>query len=226
MRRLAGRHWLRRGAWAAGLGVVAVAAAVAGSGAWVSSSAAGRTYDVASVPAKDVALVLGAGLRADGTPTPYLAARLDLARDLYARGAVKVVLVSGDNRSEAYDEPTAMRTYLIDAGVPADRVVADFAGLDTHDSCYRAQRVFGVRSAIVASQSYHVLRALAVCRALGLDAVGVGDESGRASAATWAAGEQRETLAAVKAAWDVTTHRTPLLGAPEPGILDALRDQH
>lgn len=213
-----GRVWGRRGACAAALSTCGVGALVAGAGLWVRACAAGRMYDVASAPARDVALVLGAGLRANGTPTPYLAARLDLARDLYARGAVTSILVSGDNRTQAYDEPSAMRRYLLDAGIPAERIVADFAGLDTYDSCYRARAVFGVRSVIVVSQTYHVPRALALCCALGLDAVGVGDESGRASAATWAAGEQREILAAVKAVWDVVSQRSPVVGSLQPTV--------
>jgi len=220
------RPWRRRGLLAAAVGVVALAGVVGGSALWVRTAASGRVYDVAAAPPRDVALVLGAGLRADGTPTPYLAARLDLARDLYARGTVQVVLVSGDNRTEAYDEPTAMRRYLLAAGVPADRVVADFAGLDTYDSCYRAAEIFGVRSVIVVSQSYHVPRALAVCRALGLDAVAVGDDTGRTSPATWTAGEQREILAAVKATWDVLSQRTPILGPRESSVATVLSHQH
>lgn len=192
---------------------------------WTRSSASGRLYDVATVPPRDVALVLGAGLRSDGTPTPYLAGRLDIARDLYVRGAVRVILVSGDNRTEAYDEPGAMRRYLLEAGIPAEHIAMDCAGLDTYDSCYRAAAIFGIRSIVVVSQTYHVPRALAVCRALGLDAVGVGDDTGRASPATWEAGEQRELLAAVKAAWDVASQRTPILGPQETVVTDVLRDQ-
>lgn len=208
----------------AGVAACAVAAVVA-SNVWMRAAAAGRRYDVASAPIRDVALVLGAGLRRDGTPTPYLAARLDIARDLYARRAVRVILVSGDNRSPDYDEPSAMRRYLLEAGVPSEVVVADFAGLDTYDSCYRAAEVFGVHSVAVVSQSYHITRAIAVARAVGLDAVGVGDDTGRSSAATWTAGERRESLAAVKAAWDVLTHRVPILGSRETSVDEALRHQ-
>lgn len=180
---------------------------------------------MASVPRRDVALVLGAGLRRDGTPTPYLAARLDIARDLYARGAAQILLVSGGRRGPEYDEPAAMRAYLVEAGVPAHRIVADGAGLDTYDSCYRAVVVYGVRSLIVVSQSYHVPRALAVCRALRLDAVGVGDETGRASPSTWSAGEQRELLAGVKAAWDVASQRTPRFRSGDAGVAQVVRHQ-
>ena len=78
--------------------------------------------------------------------------------------------MSGDNGAREYNEPDAMRRYLVDAGVPADKVVADYAGFDTYDSCSRAQRIFGVDRLTVVTQDYHLPRAVATCRALGLDA--------------------------------------------------------
>lgn len=190
---------------------------------WMHRSASGRTHTVDSTPNRDVALVLGAGLQPDGTPSPYLAARLDIGHDLLARGKVKAILVSGDNQKKNYDEPTAMRDYLIKKGTPADRIVTDHAGLDTYDSCYRARDVFGTRSMTVVSQGYHVPRALAVCRALDLDVVGVGDETGRQFEDHWSRGERREVLAAVKAAWDITSHREPILGSRETSLQEAIR---
>lgn len=191
------------------LGAAGAAGAVGATRLWIRTASAGCVYDAAEVPAREVALVLGAGLRSDGTPTPYLAARLDIAADLFRRGAVRAVLVSGDHRTAAHNEPGAMRDYLLGLGLPEECIACDHAGLDTYDSCYRARHVFGVTSTIVISQTYHLPRALAVARALGLDAVGVGDDSGRVSLDTWAAGEQRELFAGVKAAWDVLSCRQP-----------------
>ena len=93
-----------------------------------------------------------------------------------------MVLVSGDNMAPEYNEPDAMRGYLIDAGVPAEDVVADYAGFDTYDSCARAKRIFGVSELIMVTQSYHLPRAVATCRALGVDATGVGDDTPAARA--------------------------------------------
>ena len=49
---------------------------------------------------------------------PYLAHRLDTAAGLYRAGRVRVVLVTGDNSRDDYDEPDAMRAYLTEHGVP------------------------------------------------------------------------------------------------------------
>ncbi|MFN8030158.1 MAG: ElyC/SanA/YdcF family protein [Dermatophilaceae bacterium] len=215
--------WRRRILIAAlSTGVLGAGAAV-GSNVWIAGEASGHTYAVADVPEAPVALVLGAGLTPNGRPTPFLADRLDLAKALFDAGKVQVVLVSGDNRTHAYDEPTAMTDYLIAHGVPADKVVRDFAGRDTYDSGARAKRIFGVTRLTVVTQSYHLPRAVATCRALGLDANGVGDDRGATYAAsTWTAGAQREKLAAIKAAWDVTSGRDPVLGQQESGVRDAL----
>ncbi|HPF79390.1 SanA/YdcF family protein [Nostocoides australiense] len=204
------------GAAASGLGILA------GSNIWVARASAGRMYAVADVPAKPVALVLGAGLTPAGEPTPYLAFRLDLAKQLYDARKVEVLLVSGDNRTHAYDEPTAMMDYLVAQGVPATRIVRDFAGRDTYDSCARATRIFGVTEAIVVTQEYHLPRAVATCRAVGVDAVGVGDTRGQQYGATWSQGRLRERAAVVKASWDISIRRDPVLGAQESGVRDAL----
>jgi vancomycin permeability regulator SanA len=217
------RRWLRRAVLALAVVIVLGAGTVTGSVWWMRSGADDRLYDVASVPAAPVALVLGAQVYDDGTPSPFLAARLDLARQLYAAGKVGAVLVSGDHARWEYDEPDAMRGWLIDRGVPAGKVVADHAGFDTYDSCQRAVRVFGVRRAIVLTQSFHVARAVTLCRGAGLDAVGVGDESAKVYRDFWLRGSTREYGAAVKAAADLISDRDPVfLGPHEPGVDRAL----
>ncbi|MEV1116400.1 ElyC/SanA/YdcF family protein [Actinosynnema sp. NPDC049800] len=191
---------------------------------WVRTSSAAYRHDAADVPDAPVALVLGAGLTRSGTPTPFLAGRLDVAADLYRRGKVQVLLVSGDNSRTSYDEPTAMRTYLIGHGVPADVVVADYAGLDTWDSCTRAKRIFGVERLTVVTQEFHLPRAVALCRSAGLEAFGVGhDTSDRVS--TTAYGHFREVFAAGKAMWDgVVAKPDPrFLGPRETAVTSALK---
>lgn len=193
--------------------------------AWILIASVGRVHDandVADAPETPVALVLGAGLQG-GRPSPYLAARLDAAKELYDAGKVRVLLVSGDNRTHAYDEPTAMRDYLVAAGVPTEAIVLDFAGRDTYDSCQRAHRIFGVDEVTVISQSYHVGRAVALCRAAGMTTNGVGDTSMRDRyPREWWIGWVREKLANIKAVGDVVTGRDPVLGQPETSVQDAL----
>ena len=211
-----------------GLGRLAIIAAVAGLlvfsptlYAWGAS--AGRTYTVQTVPKRDVAIVFGAGVNADKTPSDYLKGRLELAYQLWKAGKVKAILVSGDNGEAHYNEPDVMRAYLIAKGVPAVKVIADYAGFDTYDTCMRAIRIFGVTSATLVTQSYHLPRALATCRTLGLDSVGVGDETVKPySEDTWRAGSLREYPANIKMAYDLISRRVPLLGDRETSVDVAL----
>ncbi|XVV05058.1 SanA/YdcF family protein [Actinosynnema sp. CA-248983] len=216
--------FIRRMRWKRVLVVAALAAVLASVPlVWVRVSSAPYRHAAADVPETPVALVLGAGLRG-GRPTPFLAGRLDVAADLYEQGKVKVVLVSGDNSRKDYDEPTAMRDYLVAKGVPADVVVADYAGLDTWDSCTRAKRIFGVTRLTVVTQEFHLPRAVALCRSAGLEAFGVGHDTSRQWASTTAYGHFREAFASGKALWDglVAKPDPRFLGPLETGVTSAL----
>ncbi|MFC7329927.1 SanA/YdcF family protein [Marinactinospora rubrisoli] len=205
---------------AAGLGAVALFAPVT----WLHVSTAQQRYPADDVPARAVAVVLGAGLRSDGRPTRFLAERLDVAAELYGQGRVEAVLVTGDNSRRSYNETDAMRDYLVAAGLPAARVVGDYAGFSTWESCTRARRIFGVREATVITQAFHLPRAVALCRAAGIDTVGVAAVSSdgyRLGAMGY--GYVREVPAAFKAVLDATVRPDPtFLGDPEPGVREAL----
>ncbi|GAA4806119.1 hypothetical protein GCM10023220_39990 [Streptomyces ziwulingensis] len=142
-------------------------------GAWLRLVTDDRLRTAGDVERTEVAVVFGAGLW-DGEPSPYLAHRLDTAAELYRAGRIEVVLVTGDNSREEYDEPDAMRAYLVRHGVPGARIVSDYAGFDTWDSCVRAKKIFGVDRAVLISQGFHLRRAVALCRAAGVASYGVG----------------------------------------------------
>ncbi|SHE24239.1 SanA/YdcF family protein [Actinomyces sp. Z5] len=222
---MARRDKRRRWRWVVG-GIVALAvAAVALPNAWVWASASGHVTDYgasddeATAP---VAIVLGASVYSSGEPSPWLRYRLDVAADLYESGRVDAILVSGDNGQASYNEPIAMYDYLVSAGIPSEAIAIDYAGFDTYATCVRARRVFGVSDAILVTQDFHEARAVAVCRAVGVDASGVGDARARANRSTWTYSWLRERGAAVKAAWDVATNRTPLLGDRETSVEEAI----
>jgi vancomycin permeability regulator SanA len=188
-------------------------------------SADSYVRSVADVPAEPVGIVFGAAVAGD-TPSPYLASRLDVALALWKAHKIKVFLVSGDNSQPDYNEPKAMRDYLMAHGVPEDLIVLDYAGFDSWETCDRAKQVFGVSRAIVVSQSFHVPRAVFLCRAAGIDAYGVGDGD-----TAWAISHQealhdqaREVLAGFSATFQAAFTPAPtFLGRKEPGIADALR---
>ncbi|MEU6199346.1 ElyC/SanA/YdcF family protein [Streptomyces sp. NPDC047061] len=187
---------------------------------WLYVSTEGRLRTVADVPRTDVAVVFGAGLW-DGEPSPYLANRLNAAATLYKEGRIKVVLVTGDNSRKDYDEPDAMRTYLTAHGVPGKRIVSDYAGFDTWDSCVRAKKIFGVDRAVLISQGFHIRRAVALCEAAGVTSYGIGVDAKHD--ATWYYGGTREVFAAGKAALDAVFEPNPqFLGKKEPGVTRAL----
>ncbi|MER5867144.1 ElyC/SanA/YdcF family protein [Kitasatospora sp. NPDC002040] len=202
--------------------VVAASAVALAPMSWLWLGAGDRVGTVAQAPSAPVAVVFGAGLF-DGKPSPYLAHRLDAAVTLYQDHRIQAVLVTGDNSRTDYDETDAMRTYLVEHGVPAVRVVEDYAGFDTWDSCIRARKVFGVEQAVLISQTFHVRRALALCQAAGIDSYAVGVDEGHN--ATWYYGGLRELPGAGKAALDALLEPDPqFLGDREPGLGRALAD--
>jgi vancomycin permeability regulator SanA len=184
----------------------------------VGLASAGRIKSLADAPARDVTIVFGAGLK-DGRPSEYLAARLAIARDLYLSGKTKAILVSGDNLTPYHDEPTAMTDWLVEQGVPAARIVQDCAGEDTYASCVRAKQIFGVDQAILVTQSYHLPRAVATCRLVGVDAIGVGDDTmAKAHPDSWRRYQLRELLADVNLIWERLSGRQPILGDYDPRV--------
>lgn len=213
------KRWWRWGLF----GVILIAAVASMPAIWVHMSSSPYQHGRADVPSATVGIVFGAKVSGEKA-SPFLAGRLDLASDLYRTGKVRVLLVSGDNSTKNYDEPDVMRQYLINRGVPANAVVTDYAGFDTWDSCARAHRIFGVDHAILVSQSFHIPRAIALCRANGIDAYGVGDDSSAASESMTIYGRVREFFADDKAMWQalVTKPEPHFLGPKEAGITDAL----
>ncbi|HQC71011.1 MAG TPA: ElyC/SanA/YdcF family protein, partial [Sedimentibacter sp.] len=121
----------------------------------------------------DCIIVLGAGVRADGTPSPMLKDRLLEGIALYDMGASDRLLMSGDNTKKGYDEVNTMKQYAIDHGVPSEHIFMDHAGISTYDSIYRAKEIFQAEKIIIVTQEYHLYRALYISESLGIEAYGV-----------------------------------------------------
>jgi vancomycin permeability regulator SanA len=161
----------------------------------------------------DCALVLGAGVHEDGTPSDVLRDRLDEALSLYRAGRVSRILVSGDHRTTAYDEPNAMRRYLEANGVPAPAIFMDHAGVDTYSSIWRARHVFGVERVVVVTQRFHLSRAVWCARELGMEAEGSAADRHLYRGMVWL--EAREVVSRTKAFIDVSVGRAARhAGAP------------
>lgn len=119
----------------------------------------------------DCIVVLGAGIEADGTPSPVLAERLDTAITLYENGASKDIIVSG-GEDAAQSEVTAMRNYLLEAGIPSLAIQIDTHGIDTYASVKNLRTTFDVQHVILVSQRFHLYRAIYIAEHFNLDASG------------------------------------------------------
>jgi SanA protein len=165
-----------------------------------------------SAPPQPTALVLGAGLTRDGRPTAVLADRVMTAVALYQQGKVDKILMSGSSKGARYNESAAMQSLAIQLGVPEEAIVVDDAGDRTYQSCLHAKQVFGVERALVVSQRYHLPRALAICDALGMAAVGVAaDLRPYRAQLIW---ELREIPATLRALWDAYVCKPDLAHQP------------
>lgn len=134
------------------------------------------TEEAAAGLGADCILVLGAGLKPDGTPNHMLEDRLEKGIELYKLGAAPKLLLSGDNGQAAYDEVNAMKEYALNAGIPSQDIFMDHAGFSTYESMYRAREIFRVKKAIIITQKYHLYRALYMARGFGIEGYGVVSE--------------------------------------------------
>jgi SanA protein len=170
---------------------------------------------VARARPAQVAIVLGARAYPGGGMSPMLGDRVATAAELYRAGRVSKVIVSGDHGTWTYDEPGTMRDALVARGVPPQDVFTDHAGFETWATMRRAHEVFGVRSAIVVSQGFHLPRALYLAHAAGLEAQGVPADL-RSYGPSETSSRVREVVARVKAFGSATVNAPVILGPAIP----------
>ena len=120
----------------------------------------------------DAIVVLGAGLRPDGTPSNMLEDRLKGAIELYKKGVAPKIILSGDCSGEDYDEVSSMRKFCIDNGVSASDIIRDDAGFSTYETMDNVVNKMGYKKIMVVTQKYHVYRSVYLARRMGADADG------------------------------------------------------
>jgi SanA protein len=195
------------------LGAASIVAMVGFANAYVLFSAEGdSTDDIADVPHAQVAIVPGALVRPDGKMSSMLADRVRQAIALWRAGKVDRILVSGDHHTWDYDEPDTMRKALVKAGVPPRVIFEDHAGFNTRATMVRARDIFGVGSAVVVTQGFHMARALYLAGAAGLAATGLTSDL-HPYGIQGTKSDIREVLSRVKAVAD-TALNTPATGGP------------
>jgi len=138
------------------------------------SSFSFHTYDsYQKIPHNKVGLLLGTSPNVSpGQDNQFFTFRIMAVSELFKAKKIDYILVSGDNRHISYNEPRMMFRALVKAGVPADRIVMDFAGFSTLDSVIRASKVFMLSDVTIISQSFHNERALFMASKYGLNAIG------------------------------------------------------
>jgi len=204
------RKFLKMIYWMIGLGFlgVVVSAALFFHADRVATKAGERKLfaEAEEVPEMPVALVFGCAKNHQGGQNLYFKYRIEAAVALWKAGKVKCFIVSGDNHAHDYNEPQDMKEAMMEAGVPEEKIVCDYAGLRTLDSVVRAKEIFGVEKVVLISQEFHNERAAYLANAVGLEAVGLNARSvGGPSAKSNA---RREKLARVRMWLDVNILKT------------------
>ena len=140
---------------------------------WINISTKSQLYsDVNEIPARKVGLVLGASKKTiSGTDNLYFTYRILAAYELFKAGKVQYLLLSGDNHSKRYDEPSDMREALLALGIPDSCIILDYAGFRTLDSVVRCNEVFGEDSITIISQEFHNQRALFIANKNNVNAI-------------------------------------------------------
>ena len=142
---------------------------------WIVKVTEDRIFtDFEKVPYNDVALVLGTSNRlTDGSSNPFFENRMKAAANLFFEKKISHFIVSGDNRTQYYNEPETMRRALVELGVPDSVITLDYAGLRTLDSVVRSKEIFGQKRITIITQYFHCYRALFICDYYDIEAVAI-----------------------------------------------------
>ncbi|MFX0555425.1 SanA/YdcF family protein [Maribacter sp. CXY002] len=175
----------------------------------INSFAQGRTYSTLSEIQKNkVGLVLGTSKKLkNGQANPYYDNRIKATVKLFTANKIEFILVSGDNGSIYYNEPSTIKKDLVAEGIPAERIFLDYAGFRTLDSMVRAKEVFGLNELTVISQKFHNERAIYIANHKGLNAIGFNAEDISLKAGMQV--QLREYFARVKVFLDMALRTQP-----------------
>lgn len=159
-------------------GVVGIYLILASCDSVIENATIDRTYwNLKEVPKNKVGLVLGTSNRlVGGGSNPYYTNRIKATLELFKAGKIDYVLVSGDNSTQYYNEPTVFKKDLVLGGIPSEKIFLDYAGFRTLDSMVRAKYIFGLDSVTIISQKFHNERAIYIAEQKGLYAIGYNAE--------------------------------------------------
>ncbi len=143
---------------------------------YVRTSNLDKIVNVDNVPQAQAIIILGASLKPDGTPSDALKDRLIRGAELFQAGKAPTILITGDGGLNRTDEITSMRNFLLDLQIPDQSIIEDREGYRTYESCKRAKQEFNIDNAIIVTQQFHLVRALYICNAMGVDSTGIASD--------------------------------------------------
>ncbi|MCL1991482.1 MAG: YdcF family protein [Spirochaetes bacterium] len=124
---------------------------------------------------EDAVIVLGAGLNA-GRPSRHLTMRLDRAAEYSRANPEAVIVVSGGlGAGQSITEAEAMMRYLVERGVPPEKIVQEGESTSTLENLVFSRTILeglfpeGFRAVIV-TNDFHIFRATTLARGLGMKA--------------------------------------------------------
>jgi len=133
---------------------------------------------------KDFLIILGCGLRKDGTPTPLLRGRIDRALSFYRQQKTETgkelifVTSGGQGPNEVISESASMKRYLIEQGIPAEQIVEEDRSTDTFENMkFSKEKIRAINpngKVAFATTNYHVFRSGLFARRVKMRAVGMG----------------------------------------------------
>jgi len=189
-------HRLRRLAWIAGLAVLL------GPDLWVLATGSRLVLPIDAIPAPEVLLVPGASVLRNGKPSPVLRQRVEKALFAARRWPDSRIVLSGSAVTGGYDEPLAMRRYLLEHGIDSARLSMDRGGVNTRSSVLNLGTPRG--GLVIVSQKWHLARACWLARQSGWDVRGL--TAGEDAPAGWE-NLLREHLVRTANFWERIFHR-------------------
>ena len=159
-------------------------------------------YSPAEAPTSTLAIIFGGGMKNNGQEMSDMQwDRVETGAELFKSGKVERLMITGDDGWFKANEITVMKKHLVELGVPEEKISADPNGYRTYESCIREAGLYGVTSAIVISQSFHLPRIQYLCENFDLTTALV--QADKREYDSWWVQNSREWLARVKAVWQV-----------------------
>lgn len=124
-------------------------------------------------PQLDAGIVLGAALW-NNKPSPALRERLELALRLYEAGTVERLILSGGHGGllSTLSEAEGMRNYLVEAGVPEDKLILEPEAANTYQNIAYSKALgeaAGLTDFLIITHDYHAPRAREIAVFAGLE---------------------------------------------------------